>query len=530
MKKRIPFGVWEPDSGAVTGLGRSTKTVNVVPVRGGYKAINGWNLASTISGTLNETASLLSPTGICGGFSAVWDQGGAAVVAGLDRSYDFVCDTTNIYVFNNTAAFSGTAPVLATGTTTGIELAGQSWRDFTQYGHYVVVASGAASLGGVPNNVSYYEIGSSTVFTSLGPSLAAYTCTRLRDFLVLGGTFDSTDNGRPSRVWWSAFGNLFDFTPSASTQSDFQDLNPSVGDVRRVLGGEDVFVICRNGSVFMEYVGGQVIMRFTYMSKIGTNHGESCVRVGDVVYFWSQAGFVAMDRGGGVNYIGSGRVNEEFSYLLKNVTGSSPLIPGYHDQENRCVAWRFGNGDGQSIAYCYDFDQWVVHGTSTDRAGVRWPYSSAISVPYGETNSYRRTINTVAGVASDKRLYAQNDIANKAKWEIATGFEELSPGRFSIVDKVWPVYDIRGASPTNPELVLTSIPKLNGVNLYAEPTSTYSSTAALQSDGFFTVTGPGGYEGRYHRFQLENSDTASERAGEQAILGLDVEYFERGNY
>ena len=45
-QSRLIFGVWEPDSNEITGLGRMSQCVNVIPVKGGYKAINGWNRAT----------------------------------------------------------------------------------------------------------------------------------------------------------------------------------------------------------------------------------------------------------------------------------------------------------------------------------------------------------------------------------------------------------------------------------------------------------------------------------------------------
>ena len=521
MKKRIPFGVWEPDSGAVGGLGRVTKAINVVPMKGGYKAIFGWNVAEGTTNTF--TTTVITPTNVIGAYSAV--QGGAT----FSSVVDFVATTTAVYTLAETGA---TTPVVTGAAVTAPNINENFYfRDFTQYGREVIMTSGTNGSGTAP--ICYYDIGSSTVMTALGNEFQSAFVTVLRDFVVFGRTYDGVDFSQPYRVRWSAFGDSHQYTPSAATQADYQDLIQRFGKIQRVLGGNDVFIICEFGVVLMEYVGGATIMRFTYLhEEVGTAHSASCVRVGDYCYFYSKRGFVRVGKAfGDVSYIGAGRVDREFDFLLNdgNDATGTPNVRAYHDELNMGIGWQYGS-DGRAIFYSYAADQWTLHGADGDRADAYFLYASKISYPSGGTPRFNSRLKTAAAIATSGKLYAQNDRDQKAKVKLATGFEELSPGKKSVVDKVWPGQDIRGGAQTNPELVVTSIPKLNGVNLYAEPTSTYSSTASLQSDGLFTVTGPGSYEGRFHRFQLENSDTASERAGEQAILGIDVEFFERGNY
>lgn len=529
MKKRIPFGVWEPDSGAVTGLGRVTKAVNVVPVKGGYKALDGWGPAYENSTGSNQfLTTSISPAGVVNALSTVSETGGVY--------FDFISTTGAVYAI----PYTGQTASVITGSLTVANpvVFGPTfernlyYRDMVQYGAVVIATSGRTLLASDTAPICVSTLSPTpTSFTDIGAGFQADFVTVLRDFVVYGSTRDPTDGLKSGRVRWSGFGDYTANTPSASTQADLQDLIVTYGPIRRLLGGNEVFVICERGVVLMQYVGGATIMRFDYIhNDMGTQHPLSCVRVGNYVYMYSQGGFVRVGMASGdVVTIGKGRVDEEFFYLLTNGNTSTPAVRAYHDEVNRCIGWQYSPTNGDAFVYFYDSDMWAVHGT--DRTDAYFVYSSSIaSGASGTLPTYYQKKKTATAIATNGVLYTQLNNTQKAKYQIATGFEEMTPGRKAIIDKVWPVYDIRGAAPTNPELVVTSIPKLAGVNLYSEPTSTYSSTAAVQSEGFFTVTGPGSYEGRYHRFQLENSDTASERTGEQAILGLDVEYFERGNY
>jgi hypothetical protein len=79
-------------------------------------------------------------------------------------------------------------------------------------------------------------------------------------------------------------------------------------------------------------------------------------------------------------------------------------------------------------------------------------------------------------------------------------------------------------------MVISSFSDAVNPNTNIDTGSGYSSTASLQAGGFFTITGAGSREGKYHRFVLSNSRTAASRANEQEYLGMDVEFFPRGKY
>jgi hypothetical protein len=526
MQKRLIFGVWEPDSNDLTGLGRMSQAVNVIPVKGGYKAINGWGRAAGDGGVAYSSPVFPVAANILGAFSAKDPVSRQTV--------DFMADTTSIY----TANFDRTSVGLS--TTAPVASPAGAFRDFAQYGKYIFVANGTTGGAG---NVSYFDLenlsNSWTAPAFTTATLRAKTVDVLRDFVVVGNTIEDVGPLEywPNRVRWGAFGNPTDFVPSAATQSDYQDLNADIGPVQRVVGGNEAFIACQDGVAIMRYTGGATIMRFDYPHKgIGTDHPASCVRVGGYLYMFSRQGFVRLGtQEGDVAWIGSGRVDKEFRYRIE-LTSPYPRANGYHDQLNGGIGWQYTNSDGLAFFYSYIHDKWTIHGDAEtdDRNGACFIYSSDISVlggaTYGTGNGVP-TATALATTASDgTQLMAQNDQDNKARVTLATGVEELSPGRRSVIDKVWPLCELRDSGLTTPVMVISSFSDAVNPNTNIDTGSGYSSTASLQAGGFFTITGAGSREGKYHRFVLSNSRTAASRANEQEYLGMDVEFFPRGKY
>lgn len=519
--KRLLFGVWEPDSNDLTGLGRASKAVNVIPVKGGYKAINGWNRATGDGGVAYSSSAFPGQAGtVLGAFSSKNPL--------TRQTVDWIATTTAIFMVQFDGGFTGLSSSTPVAT---------DFRDFTQYGAYVFVAGGHSAGA----DVSYYDMTSGGAWATPAISstiLRAKTVATVRDFVVAGNTREDTSDPQyyQNRVRWSAFANPTNWVESAATQADYQDLPAEFGPVQRILGGNEAFIACQNGVVLMTYVGGSTIMRFDYIHRgIGTNHPASCVRVGQYLYMYSRQGFVRLGtQDGDVSWIGAGRVDKEFRYEIE-LRSPYPRANGYHDQLNGGIGWQYTNTDGWAFFYSYVADKWVVHGDddTNDRDDAAFIYSSDISTLSGATYGTSNGVPTATALAltttgNGNQLMAQNDQDNKARIVLATGLEELAPGRRSVVDKVWPLCELRDSGLTTPVLVVSSFPNAVTPNLHSD--STYGATATLQSGGFFTVTGLGSYEGKYHRFVLSNSRTASSRANEQEYLGVDVDFFERGRY
>ena len=86
-------------------------------------------------------------------------------------------------------------------------------------------------------------------------SLKAKYIAVIRDFVVAGYTEESSGTYN-QRVKWSGINDSSTWTPSQSTQSGFQDIVGSHGNIQAIVGGESAGVIFMEKAIYrMEYVG-----------------------------------------------------------------------------------------------------------------------------------------------------------------------------------------------------------------------------------------------------------------------------------
>lgn len=515
MKKRLLFGVWEPDAVEMTGGDKAglTQCQNVIPTTRGYKAIPAWDGISVNGVGVSWVISTF--TSICGALST-YDNNGKTV--------DFISDTSAIYMAseatNSLTAVTGSAGSLGPSTAA-------AFRDLTQYGNYVIATSGAGSTAADP---SYFEHGSSTVFATLTTALKAKTVATVRDFVVFGHTRDSADGERVTRVRWSAFGDPFTYTPSAATQSDLQDLKSDIGIINKIIGGDIGYVVGTNGTYLMEYVGPPTIFRFSYIHPgIGTYHPQSCVLYNGRLYMWSSAGFVSLGPSkGDIRYIGAGRVDSSFQGALGTPV-IAPNIIGYADPANYGIGWQYERSttySGSAYFYHVPSDSWVQH---TGRPFAWFVYSSSMSQALGGYGKNKLTTALAFGAsATNGAPFAQIRVSTPSQVTLGSGFEELEPGRRAFVERVYLIAD-RDSTGGVPVLNVTSIPH---TMIGLEDTASYESAGTWNTtEKFWTGNNGAGFQdGRYHKFEMQNGATSPVTGGEQQFYALDVVYHPRGEY
>ena len=169
----------------------------------------------------------------------------------------------------------------------------------------------------------------------------------VRDFLVGGNSTDSTDGDRPNRVWWSGFRDATDFTPSAATQCDFEDLEEG-GWIQRIIGGAEYGLIFQERQISrMSYIGPPIVFQFdTIDRKRGTPIPGSVVGFGRLVFFYSDDGFMLKD-GVQTQPIGHRAVDRKFNTDFSN-TYIGRVFSAI-DPINKIVMWSFP-GESQSTA------------------------------------------------------------------------------------------------------------------------------------------------------------------------------------
>lgn len=333
---RLPFGEYAPDLPTLLDLSGDSPLIyatlakNVMPHMRGYKQM----------ASMSAYSSALSA--YCrGAFSARNNTGDVSTYAG---------DATKLYKLVNTTF----TDVSAGG---GYSLVSDAYWEFTKWKNYVIATS-------YSDNMQISTIGGASFAALSGTPPKARHIDVVRDFVVVGDTFDSVDGAVPYRVRWCGFGDETSWTVSASTQADYQDLAGDGGWVQAVVGGERGIIFQERAIWQMTYTGSPVVFTF---DKTDRNRGALCSRgvipVGNLVFYISDDGFYLYS-GGSSEPIGANKVNKTFladinSSYLHRVTGA--VIP-----QNSIVIWAYpgtGSTNGTSnkcIMYNWVTKKWAT--------------------------------------------------------------------------------------------------------------------------------------------------------------------------
>ena len=311
LPKVLPFAEWLPDRAAL-GLQAAVTALNVRPSEDGFRPVPG---LSTQSDALTARAQ---------GASAVRNTAGAV-------SY-YAGDETKLYRLAG-STFSD----VSGATYTTAEDA--NW-EFAKFGNTILATNYADAVQGATIGSGNF----SDQFTSTDKP-KAYHVDIVRDFVVLGNTNDTTDGVKPSRVWWGGINSSVDMTPSATTQSDFQDM-PDGGWVQRVVGGIEYGLVFQEEMIRrMTYVGTPLIFSIDSIDRArGTPIPQSVITYGRFVFFIASDGFFMTD-GVQTQPIGNGKVDRTFwdQFDIAYASRVSAAI----DPVSKVVMWAFP-GTGSS--------------------------------------------------------------------------------------------------------------------------------------------------------------------------------------
>ena len=281
-----PFGPWLPDAPDFENLGLAKGSKNAIPLDDEQRSYGPLPSLIAVSSAL------------------------AGEVVGLTSARD---------VQGNSSTFAGTRTSLnrleSTDTWTDISRDGgyslqiqESW-NFVVFGNFLI----AAGDTGTP--VQLYDLEDGTQFEIMSNEApnARYAAV-VRDFLMLGNTFDPVDGSRPDQVWWSSIGNprVWPSIPSpaaSSVQSGKQPLPDSgyVQSIQSGVGGADACIFCEDRIWRCDYEGPPTVFRFDPVERArGAYTPGSVVSVGDIAYYLSHDGFYAFN-GSQSTPIGAGR-------------------------------------------------------------------------------------------------------------------------------------------------------------------------------------------------------------------------------
>lgn len=328
----VIFAEWTPDQPARNSTG-ITEALNVYP----------------------RTARSYGPVGALVEYSDALTarcQGAASSRKNSDGTVFTVAgDASKLYLLSQTAT-SWTNVSGATYSTNEEE----RW-EIIQFGDDII-ASNFADPMQVLSMTSYSATVVFGTLTSAAPK--ARHLAVIRDFVVAGNTYDSTDLFQPNRVWWSAIDNPRSWpTPgtnaAAAVQSDYQNL-PNGGWVNGIIGavgGADGAIFTDTSVYRMQYEGPPTIFRFDEVERSrGTPAPGSIVNVGPFAAYLTEDGFYIFN-GVQSEAIGANRVDKSFFTDLDD--NAMPRITSTFDPFNKLIVWSYPSVNGNSSP-----DKWII--------------------------------------------------------------------------------------------------------------------------------------------------------------------------
>ena len=480
MNQRITFGEWLPDQPSVTGA--LVKANNVFSKAIGYGAIpSAVDYSQDASEDLNSVVAGRNPDGT------------TAIFAG---------STTNLYKLNATDMTLDDVSGATYATPVN-----QRWR-FTQFGHRLIAANGASRLQG-------WLLGVSTAWADLASDAPrARYVTVVRDFVVSGY---NSDSGFSFRVQWSALNDETSWTPSATTQADFQDI-PDGGSVVGVTGGEFGLVFMDRSIHRMSYVGSPLVFQFDNISRnLGCYEANSIIQYQGVSFFLSDDGFYACD-GQNIIPIGNEKVNRYFYNDVDEVF--LPNMSAAIDPFRNLVIWAYsskGKGGNVDKLLIYNFEtkKWSSGTTDVDRVAD----ASTPSVTLEGLDAFSTSIDAL-GTSLDSRQWVGGKMmfagVRNAKIVTFTGANSTATiqtgdlsaeNRKTAVTLVQPIVDNGSASVA-----------ISSRNLLSELV-TFGTPSAADSENRVSIRSMG----RYHQLEFTPSGDNWKTA-----IGADVELVPMG--
>ena len=462
---------------------------NVVPLKRGYKSLAGFQALSG-TGLTSEAVGLFTS------FSA-------------SGSTNYAGDSTKLYQMDSSLVFQDISKVGGYNNST-TENARDFWA-FTQFGSNIIGTNFA-------DNIQKFEEGVDSAFSDLVSLKAKYIAV-VRDFVVVGYTEESGTTYN-QRVKWSGINNSSQWTPSQTTQSGYQDIVGSHGNVQAIVGGESSGIVFMEKAIYrMSYIGVPLIFQFDKIAdNIGAFAPKSVASFGNMIFFLAQDGFYRLTGGQDLSPIGNARVdNYFFNDLSSNLDGITSAI----DPNNSIVVWSYrgsgatGTTNNKLLIYNYAVDKWST-GSGQDLEFIASASQEAFTTlesldVLGDLDNLPKSLDSyyygegivgLAGFNSEHKF--GKFISNSLSATIDTTEFEGAEGKRSTLINCRPIVD--GTSSTT----VTVTPYSRASQL---ETSTAGDTVSTNDTG----TCPLRSTSRYHRIRVNVSGNFN------TLSGVDIE-------
>ena len=485
----IEFGDLQADLPAFQNTG-ALVVDNVIPLKKGYRSLAGFQA--------------LSSTGLSG--SAV----GLFTSFGASGSTNYAGDATKLYQMDSSLVFQDISK--AGGYTNSTTENARDFWAFTQFGSNIIATNFA-------DNIQKFEEGVDSAFSDL-VSLKAKYISVVRDFVVVGYTEESGTTYN-QRVKWSGINNSSQWTPSQTTQSGYQDIVGSHGNIQAIVGGESSGIVFMEKAIYrMTYAGVPLIFQFDKIAdNIGAFAPKSVASYGNMIFFLAQDGFYKLTGGQDLTPIGNARIdNYFFNDLSSNLDGITCAI----DPNNSIVVWSYrgsgatGTTNNKLLIYNYSVDKWST-GSGQDLQFIASASQEAFTTlesldVLGDLDSLPRSLDSyyygegiigLAGFNSDNKF--GKFLSSSLSATIDTTEFEGSDGKRSTIINCRPIVDADGENTTVTVTPITRSSQIDSTTIGTAVTVRDSGDCPLRSTG------------RYHRLRVNvdgNFDTLS---------GVDIE-------
>ena len=293
-----------------------------------------------------------------------------ALPARVQGAYGALDSAANPYVFCGTAS---KLYKVGASTSTFTDVSGTAYMTaFSDNWNFVLFGSRVLATN-FANPIQTFTLNSSTNFANLAATAPqARFMAVVRDFVMVGNTYDASNGNQPQRIWWSAINDCTNWpTPgtiaAAQVQSDYQDIPGDQGWLQGIvgnLGTADVALFFERAVWRGTYVGSPAIFNFQPAEGVrGTPAPSSLAQLGSVVFYLGQDGFYMFDGSNSVP-IGAQKVDKSFwadvnqSYLYRITATVDPI--------NKLVFWAYpgqGSTNGNCnklIIYNWALQRWAI--------------------------------------------------------------------------------------------------------------------------------------------------------------------------
>jgi len=474
VKTVIAFPAYLPDQTVNSGVLLTAQ--NVYPATDGYRPARSFQ---SVSDPLDEAY-----------------QGGASFIASDATAYLIVGTSSDIYRLT-----AGAWSSLATGLTAG------RWR-WAQFGDFAIGVNGSAT--------QEVDLTAGTASPLAGAPTG--TCiTVVRDQVVIGRA-----NGDISMVQWSGFNNHTQWTAGLN-QSGFQPMLTG-GAVMGLAGGEYGIILQRFRLVRMTYTGDDFVYQFDEItSNVGCASAASIVQAGRNVYFLSDRGFMALEDGQALKYIGDEKVNRTFSAALAR--DDYELMHTAVDPQNSLAMWGVPGNPGTIWIYNWTLDRWatiVVPFTGLFSGFTSSLTLEEVSALYPDIDDMPYSFDDPRFSGGDPRLYVVDNARELGTLtgetlavRLQLGFTQFATGRAARIRFIRPICDA-----------------VDGISITADTRARLGDAASLATAGALRASGsmPIRAAGRYIALTMNVAAGTERGDGEQwgYVQGLELDFYAGG--